>query len=365
MISLKLEDNQFPFEGFDHVRHIARGIVFNEDGKIALHHLHRNDAFGDQWYYETPGGGVDEEESYSEAFTREVKEEVGADVMILSVIGEVEDAYHKIKRKNLQRYFLARLIALSKPQYVSKGDTLIQETVWVSLEEALELLKGQDDTLVSGLVKQREIPIIEEVIRLRNAQRIAWPHQPHHRGTNPIHTKNLLLRRFEAGDAEAMFQNWAGDPEITEYLEWPRHANVEVTRNVLEVWTKKYRDPTFYQWAIVHQDSKELIGSISVIHSEYQAFEVGFCLTKRYWHQGLAKEALRAMLGYFFEEVGIRRVFGKHNIANVRAGMVMQACGMRLLKRVPNGGFDQHGICDVDVYEIKLEEHLAKKNLIW
>lgn len=34
-----------------------------------------------------------------------------------------------------------------------------------------------------------------------------------HCGTQTIETKRILLRRFSEDDAEAMYQNWASDPD--------------------------------------------------------------------------------------------------------------------------------------------------------
>ena len=39
-----------------------------------------------------------------------------------------------------------------------------------------------------------------------------------HGGTQKLETERLLLRRFVVEDAEAMFGNWASDPEVTKYL---------------------------------------------------------------------------------------------------------------------------------------------------
>ena len=42
-----------------------------------------------------------------------------------------------------------------------------------------------------------------------------------HYGTKRLETKRLILRRLAASDAEAMFRNWASDPEVTRFLSWP------------------------------------------------------------------------------------------------------------------------------------------------
>lgn len=54
-----------------------------------------------------------------------------------------------------------------------------------------------------------------------------------HLGTINLETSRLKLRRFELPDAEAMYKNWASDPEVTKYLMWPPHKDVSVTESIL------------------------------------------------------------------------------------------------------------------------------------
>ena len=42
-----------------------------------------------------------------------------------------------------------------------------------------------------------------------------------HIGTQRIETESIVLRRFREDDAEAMYKNWASDPEVVKFLTWP------------------------------------------------------------------------------------------------------------------------------------------------
>ena len=61
-----------------------------------------------------------------------------------------------------------------------------------------------------------------------------------HKGTVRLETDRLILRRFTLDDAPAMFNNWANDPEVTKYLSWEPHADLEVTREILRTWVNSY-----------------------------------------------------------------------------------------------------------------------------
>ena len=43
-----------------------------------------------------------------------------------------------------------------------------------------------------------------------------------------IETDRLLLRKPKKEDAEPMFKNWASDEEVTKYMTWISHENIEV-----------------------------------------------------------------------------------------------------------------------------------------
>lgn len=162
MVNLELKDTQYQENGFTHTRVTARGVVLDEEGRIGLHLIHRDDIFGNETYYETPGGGVDEGETPEQAVVRECKEELGEDIEVLRALGVVKDAYNLIQRKNENHYFLCKKLNQGEKHFVSEGDSLIQKTIWVSLEEGIALLKQQSDHGVSALVRARELPILEE-----------------------------------------------------------------------------------------------------------------------------------------------------------------------------------------------------------
>ena len=86
-----------------------------------------------------------------------------------------------------------------------------------------------------------------------------------HKGTKTLETNRLILRRAYVADAEPMFRNWASDPEVTKYLTWPTYEKVETAHQILDLWSKEYEKPDYYQWMIVLKELGEPIGSISVV----------------------------------------------------------------------------------------------------
>ena len=175
-----------------------------------------------------------------------------------------------------------------------------------------------------------------------------------HKGTQPIETARLLLRPFTMNDAQAMFDNWASDADVTKFMTWPAHSSVEVSRMVLADWVKSYESENYYQWAIEWKELGQPIGSISVVHQHagIRSAEIGYCIGKNWWHQGITSEALKAVIGFLFREVGFNRIMARHDANNPHSGGVMKKCGMKYEGTIRQGDRNNQGICDVVQYAI-------------
>lgn len=174
-----------------------------------------------------------------------------------------------------------------------------------------------------------------------------------HLGTKTLETDRLKLRRFELPDAEAMFKNWANDPEVTKFLTWPTHKDVSVSKSVLRDWIAEYKDTSFYQWAIIlKSNGNEPIGSIGAVKMDERIsmVHVGYCIGKKWWRQGVTSEALSSLIDFFFKEVKINRIESRHDPKNPNSGKVMEKCGLIYEGTIKQGDWNNQGICDYSLY---------------
>lgn len=180
-----------------------------------------------------------------------------------------------------------------------------------------------------------------------------------HLGTKKIETERLILRPFVLEDAQAMYENWASDEEVTRYLTWPAHSSPEISGMVLRDWISHYDEPDYYQWAIVCKEKEgEPIGSISVVshNDQLQRVHIGYCIGKQWWHQGITSEALKGVIDFLFDQVGVRRVDAKHDPRNPHSGGVMRKCGMQYEGTMRKSDINNQGFCDASWYAILAED---------
>ncbi len=178
-----------------------------------------------------------------------------------------------------------------------------------------------------------------------------------HIGTQTIETGRLILRRFREDDAEAQFENWANDPEVTRFLHWEAHKTVDESRAAIARRLEKYGKPDAYMWAITSKDGA-LMGAISAhIESETDSIAMaGYCLGRAFWGKGYMTEALKAVLEYMFLRVGVNRIEAVHAVENPASGAVMRKAGMLREGRLRQAYRNHAGYHDGELYGLVRED---------
>lgn len=181
-----------------------------------------------------------------------------------------------------------------------------------------------------------------------------------HKGTKKIETENLILRKFELSDAEAMYKNWGSDPEVTKFLTWGPMKDVDISKTVVKSWVEEYEKENFYQWAIVlKENGEEPIGTIGTVRQDEEIgmVHIGYCIGRKWWNRGITSEALDAIIKYFINEVKVNRIESRHDPLNPGSGKVMIKCGMKYEGTMRKADINNQGICDCAYYALLSEDY--------
>jgi len=178
-----------------------------------------------------------------------------------------------------------------------------------------------------------------------------------HIGTQAIETERLTLRRFQPSDAQAMFDNWAAQNEVTKFLMFDAHTDIGDSRYVVNMWVGNYESEDTYRWAICLKGG-DPIGAILVNvewEDDFKA-ELSYAIGSSYWGNGYTSEAARAVVDYMFKGTDIERIESYCATANPASGGVLRKAGLR------HEGFARHkylsriGFQDCDLYGIVRDE---------
>jgi len=160
MLSFSLQDEFYQLKGIPYIRVISRAILFDTySKKYLVHEIKRSDIFGTFTYLETPGGGVEENETLEETIRRECLEETGYQVKVIKELGCVYDEYNLIAQKNINHFFFCKtLINTGSKHLISKGDSLINRTLLLDIDEIIARYEKMNEKGLPLLVKRRELP---------------------------------------------------------------------------------------------------------------------------------------------------------------------------------------------------------------
>jgi Acetyltransferases, including N-acetylases of ribosomal proteins len=145
-----------------------------------------------------------------------------------------------------------------------------------------------------------------------------------------LETERLVLRPLTLADAAVAFHGWTGDAEVAEYVSWLPHYSIEDTVKWIDEikWADDISEMDCFIWGFVLKETGELIGSGGLIWEEdWQLYQVGYNIMKTYWGRGFTTEAMRTVLAFAADELGLKKLAGGHAKENIGSRRVLEKLG--------------------------------------
>lgn len=129
-------------------------------------------------------------------------------------------------------------------------------------------------------------------------------------GTKAIHTERLIMRKFDFADAEDMLELWVSKPEIQHLYSEPTYNTIDEVKDLLKKYIENYNNNNYYRWAIVDNESNRCIGQIAfyLVDLKNHFAEIEYCIATDYQNRGLMTEAVKAVIKFGFEEIGLHKI---------------------------------------------------------
>lgn len=141
-----------------------------------------------------------------------------------------------------------------------------------------------------------------------------------------VKTERLILRKLRKSDLDDVFE-YSSDQEVPRYLLWDTHKTKSVTKAYINRALKWYKCGQFYDWAIEFNGKMIGICGFSKIDVLNDTAEVGYVLNRSFWGQGIASEAVRAVLNFGFRTLCLLRIEAQYIEENERSKRVLEKCG--------------------------------------
>ncbi len=152
-------------------------------------------------------------------------------------------------------------------------------------------------------------------------------------------TKRLILRHFIPNDIDQL-ATIVSDPEVMRFSEKGIKTRAQA-EDFLDWMLYHYQKYGFGLYAVIHQESEELIGYCGLLFwtvDNHQELEIAYRLATAYWGQGLATEAATAIRDYawqhfprecLFPRLRTNRLICIIEPANYRSIRVAEKLGMK------------------------------------
>ena len=178
-----------------------------------------------------------------------------------------------------------------------------------------------------------------------------------------LQTENLILRKWNESDAKVLF-SLASDADIARWAGWLPHVDENYSRAIIRTVLSSDGE-----YAIVHRDIGQPIGSIGIrigeslnrgIERKDEA-EIGYWIGKKYWNNGYATEALKEVISFSFENIGLNAVWCGFFDGNEASKKVTLKCGLSYHHRNEHlfNAMRSEYYCE-SMMSIKAEEYFKK-----
>ena len=148
----------------------------------------------------------------------------------------------------------------------------------------------------------------------------------------PLVTQRLSIEPLGKQDL-AKFVAYRQDPDVARYQSWDVSYSEPQALDLVES-QQNVSIPSAGNWlqlAIHNQANEELIGDLALhsLDQEGLSFEIGFTLARENQGKGFAREALKRLITFLFEEVSAVKVVANCDQRNIAAAKLLLSLGFK------------------------------------
>lgn len=155
-----IKDKEFPSdESGLKLREASRAVLFDENGLVPLLFVSKHN------YHKLPGGGIDAGEDKMKALIREVKEEVGAEIEVITEVGEIIEYRSEFNLKQTSYCYIGEITSKGQPAFTDEELNDGFKIIWLSLNDAIAALEHDEPDDYEGHFIQRRDWVFLKTVR--------------------------------------------------------------------------------------------------------------------------------------------------------------------------------------------------------
>ncbi|WP_317896600.1 GNAT family N-acetyltransferase [Aurantibacillus circumpalustris] len=148
-----------------------------------------------------------------------------------------------------------------------------------------------------------------------------------------LKTERLILREILPSDEMEMFE-LDSDKDVHKYLGNQPFTRIDDSREIISFIRKQYEDAGIGRWAVINKTTNEFMGwaglklvkDLTNYHINY--YDLGYRFIKRYWGNGYATEAAKAIISYGFSQMKLNEIYAMADVNNLKSIKVLEKSGL-------------------------------------
>jgi [ribosomal protein S5]-alanine N-acetyltransferase len=179
-----------------------------------------------------------------------------------------------------------------------------------------------------------------------------------------LSSQRMLLRQITEDDFEDVYNLYA-DERVFTFCGMLNKTNKAVILSSIDHFDRDFRQRKRIKWGIALKENEEkVVGIIEALDyiSHINQITVGYFIHPDFWNRGIASEALRILVYFLFEDVGINRIQAEVMPRNIYSKRVLLKNGFQLEGTLRQATlWVGKGLIDLELYSILASDYAELK----
>jgi RimJ/RimL family protein N-acetyltransferase len=176
-----------------------------------------------------------------------------------------------------------------------------------------------------------------------------------------IKGKKITLRQLKKTDDKSLFK-YANDRLVSQYTLVPYPYTLAMAQDFIKDTAKKIKAGVSFDLGIVAEDNNEVVGMVAIRIKDNKAGvgEIGYWLGRKFWGKGIASEAAAMILKFAFQDLKLKKVYGKVMRPNTASVKILGKNNFMLEGMLRQHEYKMGKIHDVLLFGLLKEEYKKK-----
>lgn len=173
-----------------------------------------------------------------------------------------------------------------------------------------------------------------------------------------LETDRLILRQICKEDVEEIFSCWMSDIEVSKYMWWKASDDIKDVEEFVDFEINQINNNKWFRWIIQSKETMKIVGTCLIYWNDEDTdphWDISYNLGRKYWGSGFVTEAMREVLDFSHNDLGVNEIITSYAKENEASANVLKKLGFVSIKEIPyecsGGEFVTEGICCRYVFE--------------